>query len=61
MLCGKDDAIYDGWQDRFRGLFDPCFVDEICSDDGETDWDYIDTMMNSEMMGYKIDWLTKGG
>ncbi|XP_044383812.1 uncharacterized protein [Triticum aestivum] len=33
--------------------------DEICRDDGETDWDYIDTVMNSEMMGYKIDWLTK--
>ncbi|XBJ05842.1 hypothetical protein VPH35_024550 [Triticum aestivum] len=28
-------------------------------DDGETDWDYIETMMNSEVIGYRIDWLKK--
>ena len=35
------------------------FQEEVCRDDGETDWDYIDTMMNSEVNGYRIDWLKK--
>ncbi|XP_044338623.1 uncharacterized protein [Triticum aestivum] len=59
MLWEKDNGIYKGWLDRFRGVFDPKFVEEVCRDDGETDWDYIDTMMNSEVNGYRIDWLKK--
>ena len=35
------------------------FQEEVCRDDGETDWDYIETMMNSEVIGYRIDWLKK--
>ncbi|KAE8800727.1 hypothetical protein D1007_23728 [Hordeum vulgare] len=58
MLCEKDNAMYRGWLDRFRGFVFP-LQDEVCRDDGQTDWDYIDTMMNSEVMGYKIDWLKK--
>ncbi|KAF7067056.1 hypothetical protein CFC21_072975, partial [Triticum aestivum] len=59
MLCEKDNGIYRGWMDRFRGLFDPKFVDEVCRDDGETDWGYIEDMMNSDKAGYRIDWLKK--
>ncbi|XP_044460353.1 uncharacterized protein [Triticum aestivum] len=36
-LQQKDDAMYCGWLDRFRGIFDPKFVEEVCRDDGETD------------------------
>ena len=35
------------------------FNEEVCRDDGGTDWDYIETMMNSEVIGYMIVWLKK--
>lgn len=40
-------------------VWDLHFHEEVCRDDGGTDWDYIETMMNSEVIGYRIDWLKK--
>lgn len=42
-----------------RRVWDLHFQEEVCRNDGGTDWDYIKTMMNSEVIGYRIDWLKK--
>ncbi|XP_037432343.1 uncharacterized protein LOC119299188 [Triticum dicoccoides] len=52
-LVVTDNKMYKGWLDRWRGLFDPRFVDEVCKEDAEKDWDYIYIMMDSKL------WVTK--
>lgn len=59
VISEKDKRMYRGWLDRWRGIFDPRFVDELCKGDDEMDWDYISMMMNSKVMGYRVNWLKK--
>lgn len=59
MLTSKERKMYRGWLARWRGLFDPQFVEELCKGDREMDYDYIELMMNSDKMGYRVDWLKK--
>ncbi|XP_048528807.1 uncharacterized protein LOC125532036 isoform X3 [Triticum urartu] len=33
--------------------------EELCRDAGETNWDYISTMMHPDVMGCRIDWVKK--
>lgn len=55
----KEKRMYRGWLARWRRIFNPCFVEELCRGDDEVDWDCISMVMNSDLMGYIIDWLKK--
>ena len=39
MPSEKEKKMYHGWLDRWREIFYPVFVDELCKEDDEIDWD----------------------
>lgn len=54
---GNEDV--PGLASKMERDFRSRFVEGLCKPDNEVDWDYIEMMMNSELMGYRIDWLRK--
>ncbi|KAM3354275.1 hypothetical protein ACQJBY_025127 [Aegilops geniculata] len=59
MLVYKEGKMYRGWQITWRHIFDLQFVLALMYRGSNLDFEYMNTMMSFEALGYRLQWCKK--
>ncbi|XBH69524.1 hypothetical protein VPH35_097374 [Triticum aestivum] len=59
MLTWKDAQMYGDWEIRWRHIFDLRFVLALMYRSYDLDFEFMNTMMSYEALGYRLQWTKK--
>lgn len=59
MITYKEGRMYGSWQMRWRHIFDVRFVLALMYNSYSLNFDYMNTMMSFEVLGYRLEWTKK--